>query len=512
MDMLHIVYVAEAMLGAPIERVSAWVTARTDGAPVEDIALARFETRPTPPSSTSAGASGWAASRCPARLGRIEVTYRGRRERRRSRPIERLVVHGRSGRAEVTGLPFEDGVQPLIADLADAIRAGRPPIATGAQGAHILEATLAVYASGATGRTWQLPLVAGRADLRARRRRPVRARARPDQPDPRASGSSASADRRSSDGPLPLHGFRRQADASRRPSTWPSRSAARPSRSPPAGSPRRRHMRIDDLLLDAGKRRAFADAFAQSRAPDRARSTARPGRSIRSSATSRCASSSAKVIRLAAELGVDKIVTMSGTPGDGPARNDRQLGLVSVAGRRPGTAGPAMGRGDPVLAGAWPVRRRPRRPADRVRAPSAAPGLQRADAAPDARRRRAGDRRQRGSVAHVLAADGPARGHPGARTGGPPRPPQGHAARARRRSPSPACSTSARSRTPSERAWIFRTIGRGHDADFWSAFVAELRAVGYDDVLSIENEDVTQPAVEGVVEAAAFMNAILLAG
>ncbi len=26
MDMLHIVYLAEAMLGSPIERVSAWVT------------------------------------------------------------------------------------------------------------------------------------------------------------------------------------------------------------------------------------------------------------------------------------------------------------------------------------------------------------------------------------------------------------------------------------------------------------------------------------------------------
>jgi sugar phosphate isomerase/epimerase len=60
-----------------------------------------------------------------------------------------------------------------------------------------------------------------------------------------------------------------------------------------------------------------------------------------------------------------------------------------------------------------------------------------------------------------------------------------------------------------ERAWIFRTIGRSHDQRFWSSFVRELHSVGYDDTLSIENEDVTQPAVEGVVEAAAFMNAIL---
>ena len=40
-------------------------------------------------------------------------------------------------------------------------------------------------------------------------------------------------------------------------------------------------------------------------------------------------------------------------------------------------------------------------------------------------------------------------------------------------------------------------------------FVAALRDVGYDDVLSIENEDVTQPAVEGVEEAAAYMLDVL---
>lgn len=62
---------------------------------------------------------------------------------------------------------------------------------------------------------------------------------------------------------------------------------------------------------------------------------------------------------------------------------------------------------------------------------------------------------------------------------------------------------------PAQRAWIFRTIGRGHDRAFWAAFVAALRAVGYDDVLSIENEDVTQTPVEGVEEAAAFMSSLI---
>jgi sugar phosphate isomerase/epimerase len=39
--------------------------------------------------------------------------------------------------------------------------------------------------------------------------------------------------------------------------------------------------------------------------------------------------------------------------------------------------------------------------------------------------------------------------------------------------------------------------------------VRSLREVGYDDVLSIENEDVSQPAEEGVEEAAAFMLPLL---
>jgi sugar phosphate isomerase/epimerase len=58
---------------------------------------------------------------------------------------------------------------------------------------------------------------------------------------------------------------------------------------------------------------------------------------------------------------------------------------------------------------------------------------------------------------------------------------------------------------PANRAWTFRTVGVGHDRTFWSAFIAELRATGYDDALSIENEDPYQPAEEGVREAAAFI-------
>ncbi len=62
---------------------------------------------------------------------------------------------------------------------------------------------------------------------------------------------------------------------------------------------------------------------------------------------------------------------------------------------------------------------------------------------------------------------------------------------------------------PANRAWTFRTVGVGHDRTFWSAFIAELRAAGYDDVLSIENEDPYQPADEGVRAAAAFILPLL---
>lgn len=62
---------------------------------------------------------------------------------------------------------------------------------------------------------------------------------------------------------------------------------------------------------------------------------------------------------------------------------------------------------------------------------------------------------------------------------------------------------------PANRAWRFRAAGSVHGADYWSAFIAALERVGYDDVLAIENEDETLPAQEGVEQAAAFMRPLL---
>jgi len=60
------------------------------------------------------------------------------------------------------------------------------------------------------------------------------------------------------------------------------------------------------------------------------------------------------------------------------------------------------------------------------------------------------------------------------------------------------------------RAWTFRTVGYGHDADFWNEFVSTLRLVGYDAVISIEHEDPLMSANEGLNKAINFLKGVLL--
>jgi len=60
------------------------------------------------------------------------------------------------------------------------------------------------------------------------------------------------------------------------------------------------------------------------------------------------------------------------------------------------------------------------------------------------------------------------------------------------------------------RAWIFRTVGYGHGAEWWNNLVSTLRMVGYDDVLSIEHEDSLMSIEEGLTKAASFLHGVLL--
>jgi predicted dehydrogenase len=156
-DMLHIVYLAEALLGRPIERVSAYLTARADDAPVEEISLSRFETDRNAALVNvgwGVGPGGYSVS---GPDGRIEVTYQDGASGLFA-PFERLVVHGLHGRTEQTLLPPDESMERVLTDFGAAIRENRDPVASGEQGLHILEATLGAYLSAALGRTIELPL------------------------------------------------------------------------------------------------------------------------------------------------------------------------------------------------------------------------------------------------------------------------------------------------------------------------------------------------------------------
>lgn len=58
-------------------------------------------------------------------------------------------------------------------------------------------------------------------------------------------------------------------------------------------------------------------------------------------------------------------------------------------------------------------------------------------------------------------------------------------------------------------AWRYATIGHGHDAAWWSDFVAALRAAGYDDVISVEHEDAEVAPERGILEGARALAAAI---
>lgn len=160
MDMLHIVYLAEALLGRPIQRVSAYVSSRDDAAHVEDTAICRFETDQNVALVNvgwGLGPGGFVVS---GPAGRIQVEYRDGGSGP-FQPFDQLTVQGRSGRRVERQLPPGRPIERVLLDFAGSIRDGREPAATGEQGRHILEATLAAYASAGLGRTVELPLPPG---------------------------------------------------------------------------------------------------------------------------------------------------------------------------------------------------------------------------------------------------------------------------------------------------------------------------------------------------------------
>ncbi len=60
-----------------------------------------------------------------------------------------------------------------------------------------------------------------------------------------------------------------------------------------------------------------------------------------------------------------------------------------------------------------------------------------------------------------------------------------------------------------DRAWTFRTVGFGHGALDWREIVSALRVGGYDDVISIEHEDILLSRDEGLASAVAFLRGLI---
>ena len=60
------------------------------------------------------------------------------------------------------------------------------------------------------------------------------------------------------------------------------------------------------------------------------------------------------------------------------------------------------------------------------------------------------------------------------------------------------------------RAWVFRTVGYGHDLKTWKDIISALRIVGYDGPVSIEHEDGLMSGEEGLSKAIRFMQEVMM--
>jgi sugar phosphate isomerase/epimerase len=66
-------------------------------------------------------------------------------------------------------------------------------------------------------------------------------------------------------------------------------------------------------------------------------------------------------------------------------------------------------------------------------------------------------------------------------------------------------------RRMSERSWLFRSVGWGHDELTWKRLVSALRLVNYDYVMSIEHEDALASVDEGLRAAVDMLSRVVLA-
>jgi sugar phosphate isomerase/epimerase len=63
---------------------------------------------------------------------------------------------------------------------------------------------------------------------------------------------------------------------------------------------------------------------------------------------------------------------------------------------------------------------------------------------------------------------------------------------------------------PRDRAWNYVTLGYGHGETWWRQFCAALKLAGYNDVLSIEHEDMAMSPLEGVTKSVRLLREAMI--
>jgi sugar phosphate isomerase/epimerase len=63
---------------------------------------------------------------------------------------------------------------------------------------------------------------------------------------------------------------------------------------------------------------------------------------------------------------------------------------------------------------------------------------------------------------------------------------------------------------PRNRAWNYVTLGYGHGETWWRQFCAALKMAGYNDVLSIEHEDMAMSPLEGVTKSVRLLREAMI--
>jgi predicted dehydrogenase len=164
MDMLHALYVAETLLGRRALRVSAHLSATADHPRIESQALCRIEADGRAALVNVGWGEGPGGFVVQGDRGWLEARYRDGGTNPFV-PVESLTVRS-GGITRDVPLPPARELVPLVTeaigavidDLVAAIRGRRQPLATGDDGLHTLELTIAAYAAAATGDTHGVPL------------------------------------------------------------------------------------------------------------------------------------------------------------------------------------------------------------------------------------------------------------------------------------------------------------------------------------------------------------------